>query len=155
MYQEGARKMNTDVTNTMVELVSEKIVAYDILIVEDNVEQAHLTKLLLEEYGFSAHFVTKSSEAMQVIQQDKPRVVILDLMMPQVDGLRLCQQIKNGTGVQNTKVIIYSGKMYDSDRRKALDLGADAFFSKPTRANNLISKIRELLHPIHNGSYQN
>ncbi len=147
--------MNTDVTNTMVELMREETAAYDILIVEDNVEQAHLTKMLLEEYGFSAHFVTKSAEAMRVIQADKPRVVILDLMMPQVDGLRLCQQIKNGAGARNTKVIIYSGKMYDSDRRKALKLGADAFFPKPTRANILISKIRELLHPIHNGSYQN
>lgn len=128
---------------------------YDILIVEDNLEQAHLTKLLVEEYGFKAHFVTSSAEAIQIIESDRPRVVILDLMMPEVDGLRLCQQIKSGSGTEDTKIIIYSGKMYESDRRKALELGADAFFIKPTRANMLITKIKELLHPIQHGSYTN
>lgn len=148
--------MDMDVNNNLVNIMSNNSQAYDILIVEDNVEQAYLTKLLVEEYGFTANFVTNSTEAMQTIQSDKPRVVILDLMMPEVDGLRLCQQIKNSTGTADTKIIIYSGKMYESDRRKALELGADAFLIKPTRANMLITKIKELLHPpVQNGSYQN
>jgi DNA-binding response OmpR family regulator len=128
---------------------------YDILIVEDNPEQANLTKMLMEEYGFRAHYVTKSTEAFRTIQSDKPGVVILDLMMPELDGLRLCKKIKSSPVLGNTKIIIYSGKIYDSDRRKAMQLGADAFFIKPTRANMLITKIKELLYPIHNGSYQN
>ena len=130
--------------------------AYDVLIVEDNLEQANLTKLLIEEYGYTANFVTNSVEAINTIENDRPRVVILDLMMPELDGLRLCQQIKTSTTTENTKIIIYSGKMYDSDRRKALELGADAFFVKPTRANTLMTKIKELLHhPLQNGSYKN
>jgi DNA-binding response OmpR family regulator len=112
---------------------------YDILIVEDNPEQASLTKMLMEEYGFKAHYVTKSTEAFKTIQSDKPDVV----------------KIKSSPVLGNTKIIIYSGKMYDSDRRKALELGADAFFIKPARANMLITKIKELIHPIHNGTYQN
>ncbi|RMI20077.1 MAG: response regulator [Calditrichaeota bacterium] len=128
---------------------------YDVLIVEDNPEQANLTKLLVEEYGFKAHFVTNSREALQTIMTHKPAVVILDLMMPEIDGLRLCKQIKSSPNIKTTRVIIYSGKMYESDRRKAMDLGADAFFIKPTRANTLISKIRELLQPFQNGSYKN
>lgn len=148
--------MDMDVNNNMVNIMSNNSQAYDILIVEDNVEQAYLTKLLVEEYGFTANFVTNSTEAMQTILSDKPRVVILDLMMPEVDGLRLCQQIKSSSGAADTKIIIYSGKMYESDRRKALELGADAFLIKPTRANMLITKIKELLHPpVQNGSYQN
>ena len=126
---------------------------YDILIVEDNVEQANLTKMLMEEYGYSANYVTDSTEAHQTIVNDQPRIVILDLMMPELDGLRLCQKIKNSEQTAHTKIIIYSGKMYDSDRRKALDLGADAFFIKPTRANTLIEKIKELL--VANGTHQN
>ena len=148
--------MNMDVINNMVNVMETKSVGYDVLIVEDNVEQAYLTKLLLEEYGFSTNFVTNSSEAMKTIQSDKPRVVILDLMMPEVDGLRICRQIKASSGIENTRIIIYSGKMYESDRRKALDLGADAFLIKPTRANILIAKIKELLHPAaENGTYKN
>ncbi|HQU73725.1 MAG TPA: response regulator [Calditrichia bacterium] len=125
---------------------------YDILIVEDNIEQANLTKMLMEEFGFTANFVTDSTSALDTIVTDQPRVVILDLMMPELDGLRLCQQIKNSETAADTKVIIYSGKMYDSDRRKALELGADAFFIKPTRANTLIEKIKELL--VTNGTHQ-
>lgn len=128
---------------------------YDILIVEDNDEQAYLTKLLVEEYGFSAHYITESSIALATIQKARPAVVILDLMMPELDGLRLCQQIKDSEDTRQTKIIIYSGKMYESDQRKALELGADAFFVKPTRANNLIGKIKELLHTHRNGSYKN
>ena len=76
-------------------------------------------------------------------------------MMPQLDGLRLCKEIKSSPEMRNTRVIIYSGKMYESDRRKALELGADAFFIKPTRANMLITKIRELAYPLQNVSYTN
>ncbi len=147
--------MDMEVKNTGVALMSRNRKAYDILIVEDNVEQASLTKMLMEEYGFTAHYVTDSIEALKTIQSDQPEVVILDLMMPELDGLRLCKKIKSSPMLGNTKIIIYSGKMYDSDRRKALELGADAFFIKPARANMLITKIRELLHPIQNGTYQN
>lgn len=147
--------MDMEVKNTGVGRMSRNKKAYDILIVEDNVEQASLTKMLMEEYGFTAHYVTDSIEAFKTIQSDKPGVVILDLMMPELDGLRLCKKIKSSPMLGNTKIIIYSGKMYDSDRRKALELGADAFFIKPARANMLITKIRELLHPIQNGTYQN
>ncbi len=149
--------MNTEVNSTVVEKVthSDGHEQYDVLIVEDNLEQAHLTKLLVEEYGLSANFVTNSVDALHLIQNDRPRVVILDLMMPQMDGLRLCQHIKNSARMKHTKVIIYSGKVYESDRRKAMELGADAFFFKPARAIALIGKIKELLQPIHNGSYQN
>ncbi len=126
---------------------------YDVLIVEDNSEQAHLTKLLLERHGYRAHCLTDSSGAFDQILEDRPLVVILDLMMPQVDGLRLCQQIKSNPETASTRIVIYSGKIYDSDRRKALQLGADAFFVKPTRASQLIKKLNELLAPVANGSY--
>ncbi|RMG68793.1 MAG: response regulator [Calditrichaeota bacterium] len=126
---------------------------YDVLIVEDNHEQANLTKLLLERHGYRAHYLTDSSRAFEQVLEDRPLVVILDLMMPQVDGLHLCQQIKSNPQTANTRVVIYSGKIYDSDRRKALQLGADAFFVKPTRAAQLIKKLNELLAPVGNGAY--
>ena len=147
--------MNTEVTNVAIKARKDTNAEYDVLIVEDNIEQAYLTKLLVEEYGFSAHFVTNSMEALHIIKNSKPQVVILDLMMPKMDGLRLCKEIKNAHGTQDIRIIIYSGKIYDSDRRKALELGADAFFVKPTRANVLIDKIKELTHPAYNDAYQN
>jgi DNA-binding response OmpR family regulator len=126
---------------------------YDILIVEDNEELAGLIQLLLEQNGFKAQYITDSVDAFDRIQKDKPSVVILDLIMPSVDGLRLCGKIKSTPDTSTTKVIIYTGKKYESDRRKALDLGADAFIIKPTRAQFLLGKVKELVTPVHEQVY--
>jgi DNA-binding response OmpR family regulator len=128
---------------------------YEILIVEDNEELASITKLLLEQNNFKAEFITDSTIAYDKIKKDRPLMVILDLLMPNLDGLRLCRKIKLSRKLNNTKIIIYSGKNYESDRRKAINLGADAFFVKPTRAHLLIEKIKELLQPIPDEAYQN
>lgn len=126
---------------------------YDILIVDDNKEFAGLIKLLLNENGYKAEYVTDSLAALKKIRKEKPAVVILDLIMPTMDGLRLCRKIKSHYDTVDTKVIIFTGKKYESDRRKALNLGADAFIVKPTRAHLLLGKIKELLNPVHEQVY--
>jgi len=122
----------------------------DILVVDDNYEQANILKLLIEQYGFNARFTTDSTTAMEKIEAFKPRLVILDLMMPEVDGLRLCKAIKENPDMADIKIIIYSGKLYDSDKRKALALGADLFLTKPTRSYVLLDAIKNLLLPVTN-----
>ncbi|MFZ0390559.1 MAG: response regulator [Calditrichia bacterium] len=123
---------------------------FDILVVDDNHEQANIIKLLIEQYGFPAQFTTDSQTAFQKILDRKPRLVILDLMMPEVDGLRLLKMIKEHPETTHTKIIIYSGKIYESDRRKALALGADIFLTKPSRSYILLDAIKNLLLPAEN-----
>jgi twitching motility two-component system response regulator PilG len=118
---------------------------YDIFVVDDNFDQANIIKLLIEQSGFKANFTTDSEAAYQTIIKDKPRLVILDLMMPELDGLKLLKMIKENPDTQHVKIIIYSGKLYDSDRRKAFMLGADIFLTKPTRSQVLMDSIRSLL----------
>jgi DNA-binding response OmpR family regulator len=126
---------------------------YDILIIEDNEELAGLIQLLLLQNGFRAEFITDSAKAFDKVRKEKPAVVILDLVMPAIDGLRLCRKIKSTRETANTKVIIYTGKNYESDRRKAFNLGADAFMVKPTRAHLLLRKVKELLEPTYEPVY--
>jgi two-component system, OmpR family, alkaline phosphatase synthesis response regulator PhoP len=128
---------------------------YDILIIDDNEELAGLIKLLLKKSGYKAKYITNSVRAFEKIKKDKPPIVILDLVMPLMDGLRLCDRIKSTPDTAKTKVIIYTGKKYESDRRKALNLGAEAFIIKPTRARLLLNKVRELLTPANEEVYQN
>ena len=97
---------------------------YDILIIEDNEELANLIQLLLKQNGFKSKFITDSAKAFEKILKERPSIVILDLIMPVIDGLRLCGKIKSTEETADTKVIIYTGKKYESDRRKALILGA-------------------------------
>ncbi len=127
----------------------------DILVVDDNLEQANILKLLMQQYGFNAEFTTRSKDAFGIILKKKPRLVILDLMMPDIDGLRLCKMIKEHPDTENIRIIIYSGKMYESDRRKALELGADVFLTKPTRSYILLDAIKNLLLPTANEIHQN
>ncbi len=118
---------------------------YDVLIIEDNLQQAQITKRLLEAYGLRSQYITDSTEALQKIELDRPAVVIMDLLMPKLDGLRLLRAIRSTAAISQTKIIIYSGKNYESDRRKALELGADAFFFKPTRATTMVDTVKKLM----------
>ena len=128
---------------------------YDVFVVDDNFDQANIIKLLIEQSGLKANFTTDSEAAYQTIIKDKPRLVILDLMMPELDGLKLLKMIKENPDTQNVKIIVYSGKLYDSDRRKAFMLGADIFLTKPTRSQVLMDSIRSLLDSNRNEIYQN
>ncbi|GAB4363927.1 MAG: hypothetical protein Kow0042_02150 [Calditrichia bacterium] len=127
----------------------------DVLVIDDNLEQASITKLLIEQNGFAAQFTTSSQDALKRIQENRPRLVILDLMMPDIDGLRLCKMIKEDPKTSHTRIIIYSGKMYEADRRKALALGADLFLTKPTRSYILVDAIKNLLLTIPDEVHKN
>jgi len=127
----------------------------DIFVVDDNFDQASIIKLLIEQTGLTAKFTTKSEMAYQTILKNKPRLVILDLMMPEIDGLKLLKMIKDNPVTQSVKIIIYSGKLYDSDRRKAFMLGADLFLTKPTRSHILLDSIKSLLQMNPHGILQN
>ncbi|OPX34815.1 hypothetical protein B1H10_02705 [candidate division KSB1 bacterium 4484_188] len=122
--------------------------ALDVLVVDDDHEQAKITKMLIERNGFHSKFTTNGQEALEIIQTKTPRLVILDLMMPEIDGLRLCKIIKENPETSEIRVIVYSGKIYEADRRKALALGADLFLTKPTRAYILIDAVKNLLTPV-------
>jgi len=120
---------------------------YDVFVVDDNFDQASIMKLLIEQYGFRTKFTTRSKTAYQTITKYKPRLVILDLMMPEIDGLQLCKLIRENPRTAEVKILIYSGKLYDSDKRKARSVGADLFLTKPTKSQVLIDSIRQLLKP--------
>lgn len=136
-------------TNANKDVGDKKMVAaLDVLVVDDDYEQAHITKMLIERNGFRSEFITNGQEALEIVREKKPRLVILDLMMPEIDGLRLCKFIKENPETSEIRVIVYSGKMYEADRRKALALGADLFLTKPTRAYILLDAVRNLLTPV-------
>jgi CheY-like chemotaxis protein len=118
---------------------------FDVLVVDDNIEQANITKLLIEQNGYSVQYATDGKNALDKIFKKKPKLVILDLMMPKIDGLRLCKILKENPSTTDIRIIIYSGKLFESDRRKALALGADLFLTKPTRAYILMDAVQNLL----------
>jgi DNA-binding response OmpR family regulator len=82
------------------------------------------------------------------IAEYQPDVVVLDIMMPKLDGLTLLKRIRDHGDWQGIKVIIHSAKSFAVDRRRALELGADLFLAKPTSANKFIASIRGLIEVV-------
>lgn len=115
-----------------------------VLVIDDNKEQAEIVSQFMQAAEFDSSFITESSCAIKQINEYKPDVIILDIMMPQLDGLTLLKQIRDNEAMKNIKVIIYTAKNFEVDRRKAYDLGADLFLAKPTRGQQIIEHVKSL-----------
>ena len=117
-----------------------------ILIVDDDEEQLRLSFKILTQIGnFEAVTCQDPSVAISAIQMEKPDLVLLDIMMPKIDGFTLCKTIRDTPDIRHVKIIIYSAKIFDTDKKKALQLGADAYISKIIETHKLIETINQLL----------
>ena len=117
-----------------------------ILIIDDDEEHVDVTSKVLTHIGkFSVVASSDSEKALETIRNEKPDLVLLDIMMPRVDGFTICKGIKDSPDLQHVKIIVYSAKIFEADKKKALRLGADAYISKVIESNKLIDQVNQLL----------
>ncbi len=117
-----------------------------VLIIDDDADALAVTASNLRKCGgFDAVTCQSSLDALSELTREQPDVVLLDIMMPRVDGFQICRQIKETPGLEGVKIIVYSAKIFDVDRRKALRLGADAYLSKVVESDKLIDTIHRVL----------
>lgn len=117
-----------------------------VLIIDDDVDHLRITGKVLSEIGqMDVVTSSESPDAVDIIRKAKPDVVLLDIMMPKVDGFTICKQIKETPDLKHIKIIVYSAKIFEVDRKKALKLGADAYVSKVIESNKLIDTIHSVL----------
>jgi phosphoribosyl 1,2-cyclic phosphodiesterase/CheY-like chemotaxis protein len=88
---------------------------------------------------------TTSAGALQEIRRLKPECLILDIMMPGIDGLELCRRVRAEPGLTDTKIVVVSGKIYEIDRKRALDMGADGYIAKPVAPDKIAEQIRRIV----------
>lgn len=117
----------------------------DVLIVDDDPLWSGMISSLLEEWGLSCEKVWLAKRAVAEIKRLKPRLVIMDIMMPDLDGLTLCKMIKNDPEIAGTKIIVASAKPFQEEREEAQRVGAEAFYSKATDVRNLRACIEGVL----------
>lgn len=115
-----------------------------VLVIDDNREQAEIISQFMLAADLDSEIITDSAKALDRIEKYDPDVIILDIMMPHLDGLTLLKLIRDQKKFDHIKVIIYTAKNFDVDRRKALDLGADLFLAKPTRGHQMIEHVKNL-----------
>jgi DNA-binding response OmpR family regulator len=116
-----------------------------ILIVDDEPNILLSLDFLMRRGGHVVFIARNGTEALDLLSKHQPDLVLLDIMMPDVDGYQICTHIKNSSEHQNCKVIFLSAKSKESDVKFGLDLGADAYMTKPFSTRNLMQKVEELL----------
>jgi CheY-like chemotaxis protein len=119
--------------------------AAQIIVVDDDPIVGSLTLELLQDAGFKAEWVSDSLKATDVIKAAKPALVILDILMPGLDGLTLLHRLKSDPETAPIKAIVVSGKSFEPDRVRALQYGAELFIEKPYDVEVFAKKVTEIL----------
>ncbi|MFT5718517.1 MAG: two-component system response regulator RstA [Oleiphilaceae bacterium] len=125
--------------------VEEHSEAWRILIVEDDERLADLTKEYLESNGLVVSVEGNGTHAVERILNEKPDLVVLDLMLPGEDGLSICRKVRPA---YNGPILMLTARTDDLDQVLGLEMGADDYMSKPVRPRVLLARIRALLRRI-------
>ena len=120
-----------------------------ILIVDD---EAHIRMLIeqtleeLEDEDVSFFTAENGEEALQIIRDENPQLVFLDVMMPKMNGMEVCRRVKKEAGLSNVFIVLLTAKGQELDRQKGLEVGADLYMTKPFDPEVILNKAREVLN---------
>ena len=116
-----------------------------ILIVEDDPDIAELVARYLEKAAFETDRAASGRDALQMIAVNPPALVVLDLMLPHVDGLEICRRLRSDQKTAAIPLIMLTARAEESERIVGLELGADDYLAKPFSPNELVARVRALL----------
>jgi len=116
-----------------------------ILVVDDEPHVIKSLTFVLTKEGYEVASAENGEDALAKIQQLKPGLVFLDVMMPKKNGYEVCQEVKKDPGLGDVYIIMLTAKGQEADREKGLSAGADEFMSKPFSPMGVVEKVRELL----------
>ena len=100
---------------------------------------------MLKAAGYAVTSRTDSGNIMDEIVADVPACVLVDLMMPGVDGLELCRQIHKRQELDDTRIVVVSAKAYDFDKERAREFGANGYLTKPVDAETLVREVSRII----------
>lgn len=123
-----------------------------ILVVDDEEDTVELARMVLEYEGYRVFSASDGEEAIQFLNtnSEKPNLVLLDVLMPKVNGLEVCKWIKNNPKLKNIPVLIFTAKVGKKDRIAGKEAGADAYINKPFSADDLLNLIKTHLERVKN-----
>lgn len=122
--------------------------ALDILIAEDEPSILESLDFILKRAGWSIESVTDGEAALVALRRSRPRVVVLDVMLPKRSGFEVLKQIRADPATKDLPVLILTAKGQAQDRRTAEELGADGFVTKPYANAEVVSAVRRLLEGV-------
>ncbi|MDA7674316.1 response regulator transcription factor [bacterium] len=116
-----------------------------ILIIEDEIDIANLVRFNFERNGYSVDIAHDGREGLEKILKNQPNLVILDLMLPEIDGYKILKKMQRDTRSHSIPVIMLTAKSQIDDRLKGLELGADDYITKPFSPKELILRAQAIL----------
>ncbi|MCX6009860.1 MAG: response regulator transcription factor [Chloroflexi bacterium] len=119
-----------------------------ILVVDDEPNIVELAKLYLEQEGYRIERVGNGSDALLKLNSAKPSLIILDLMLPDIDGFEVCRQIRKKSDVP---ILMLTARKEDVDKIVGLELGADDYLTKPFNPRELVARVKAILRRYQSG----
>jgi len=116
-----------------------------ILIADDEPNILISLEFLMKREGYEVHLARDGQEALELLRRERPRLVLLDVMMPKKTGFEVCQEVRNDDDIRSTLILMLTAKGRETDVVKGLALGADAYMTKPFSTRDLVQKVREML----------
>jgi len=115
-----------------------------LLLVDDEPNILLSLEFLMKKSGYQVFIARDGREAIDILNQNVPNIIILDIMMPNVDGYEVCQHIKGAPELQNVKIIFLTAKSKKEDIEKGLAMGADLYITKPFSTRELLKKVKNI-----------
>ncbi|NIQ96658.1 MAG: response regulator [Desulfuromonadales bacterium] len=116
-----------------------------ILVVEDEESLLKLESILLTSKGYEVQGVTTGQEALDAIAENMPDLVLLDIMLPEMDGFEVCRRIKENPQTKHLPVVMLTAKKSREDMARGQEVGADWYITKPFKSANVIETIQRFL----------
>lgn len=116
-----------------------------ILIIEDEPDISKTLKVFLESEGFDVSIASDGIEGLNKVKAERPNLIVLDIMLPKLDGFQICRMLKFDDKYKKIPIIMLTARAQESDRRLGKEVGADAYLAKPFEPEVLLNKIKEFL----------
>jgi DNA-binding response OmpR family regulator len=116
-----------------------------ILVVDDEPNVVRSLTFVLNKEGYNVSSAINGEEAMLKIQEVKPNLIFLDVMMPKKNGYEVCKEVKGNSTLSDIHVIMLTAKGQEADREKGMDSGADEFMTKPFSLKTVVDRAKEIL----------
>lgn len=123
-----------------------------IAIIEDEQNIVELVKYNLDREGYTTISANNGRRGLDLVRQELPDLVILDLMMPEMDGLTVCKQLRADQQTKSIPIIILTAKSEEADRVLGLEMGADDYVTKPFSPRELVARVRAVMRRAGKGS---
>ena len=120
----------------------------NILLVDDEPDILEIVGYNLKNEGYKVYAAKNGVEAIEIAKKTTPHLILLDIMMPEMDGIEACEKIRATSGLENVLIVFFTARGEDYSQVAGYDVGADDYITKPIKPKVLVSKVKALLRRI-------